>query len=132
MLGGSGARTRSCAGTTRATYRPPRLSRYSVAHAHSRTADPNRFAPVVRGTGVMPSPNRHYHGWRAQLPGRAAAEITARRVDQRRRERAEGVLVGSPTLYSAERVRGAPAACHLASFIIESLLGAQFRRRSNG
>ena len=81
-------------------HRPPRLSRYSVAHAQARTTDPT----VAGRWSALPAPEPD-STLRAHLPGRAAVE-PPRRADQGRGDRRGRAGRIRHALQGADRVRG--------------------------
>ncbi|MGO9929634.1 MAG: ATP-dependent helicase, partial [Mycobacterium sp.] len=116
MLGGAGTRKRSA--PAHRAHRPPRLSRYSVAHAQSRTID-----PAVSGRwSALPAPEpdstprAHYQ-----------AELLLNRhgVLTRGAVAAEGVPGGFATLYKVLSTFEEAGRCQRGYFV-ESLGGAQF------
>lgn len=117
VLGGvPGARKRSA--TAHRGHRPPRLSRFSVAHAQARAADPT----VAGRWSALPPPEpdstlrAHYH-----------AELLLNRhgVLTKGAAAAEGVPGGFATLYKVLSVFEEAGRCQRGYFV-ESLGGAQF------
>ena len=114
-LGGGGARKRSTAAPRR---RPPRLSRYSVAHAQSRSIDPT----VAGRWSALPMPEpdstvrAHYQ---AELLLNRYGVLTKGAVA------AEGVPGGFATLYKVLSTFEDAGRCQRGYFV-ESLGGAQF------
>ncbi|VBA35852.1 putative ATP-dependent RNA helicase YfmL [Mycobacterium attenuatum] len=117
ILGGApGARKRSA--PAHRGHRPPRLSRYSVAHAQARAADPT----VAGRWSALPTPEpdstlqAHYH-----------AELLLNRhgVLTKGAAAAEGVPGGFATLYKVLSAFEEAGRCQRGYFV-ESLGGAQF------
>jgi ATP-dependent helicase Lhr and Lhr-like helicase len=114
--GGAGARKRSA--PAHRGRRPPRLSSYSVAHAHARAGDP----AVAGRWSALPAPEpdstlrAHYH-----------AELLLNRhgVLTRGAVAAEGVPGGFATLYKVLSAFEDAGRCQRGYFV-ESLGGAQF------
>ncbi len=116
MLGGSGARKRSA--PAHRAHRPPRLSRYSVAHAQSRTAEPT----VAGRWSALPSSEPD-----STLRAHYQAELLLNRhgVLTKGAVAAEGVPGGFATLYKVLSGFEDAGRCQRGYFI-ESLGGAQF------
>ncbi|KZS64872.1 ATP-dependent helicase [Mycobacterium kansasii] len=114
--GGPGSRKRSA--PAHRGHRPPRLSRYSVAHAQARAADPT----VAGRWSALPPPEpdstlrAHYH-----------AELLLNRhgVLTKGAAAAEGVPGGFATLYKVLSAFEEAGRCQRGYFV-ESLGGAQF------
>ncbi len=116
MLGGAGTRKRSA--PAHRAHRPPRLSRYSVAHAQSRTID-----PAVSGRwSALPPPEPD-----STLRAHYQAELLLNRhgVLTRGAVAAEGVPGGFATLYKVLSTFEEAGRCQRGYFV-ESLGGAQF------
>lgn len=116
LLGAVGARKRSA--PAHRTHRPPRLSRYSVAHAQSRSTDPT----VAGRWSVLPAPEPD-----STLRAHAQAELLLSRhgVLTRGAVTAEGVPGGFATLYKVLSTFEEAGRCQRGYFV-ESLGGAQF------
>jgi ATP-dependent Lhr-like helicase len=116
MLGGAGARKRSA--PAHRTRRPPRLSRYSVAHPQSRSADPT----VAGRWSALPPPEPD-----STLRAHFQAELLLNRhgVLTRGAVTAEGVPGGFATLYKVLSTFEETGRCQRGYFV-ESLGGAQF------
>nr|WP_208852600.1 ATP-dependent helicase [Mycobacterium timonense] len=119
-LGGAGARkrTRPSQPAHRLSQRPPRLSRYSVAHAQSRPADPT----VAGRWSILPAPEPD-----STLRAHYQAELLLGRhgVLTRGAVSTEGVPGGFATLYKVLSTFEDAGRCQRGYFI-ESLGGAQF------
>ena len=115
-LGGVGTRKRSAA--AHRAHRPPRLSRYSVAHAQHRAADPT----VAGRWSVLPAPEPD-----STLCAHYQAELLLNRhgVLTRGAVAAEGIPGGFATLYKVLSTFEDAGRCQRGYFI-ESLGGAQF------
>jgi ATP-dependent helicase Lhr and Lhr-like helicase len=113
MLGGGGARRRSAP-----AHRPPRLSRYSVAHAQHRAADPT----VAGRWSALPAPEPD-----STVRAHYQAELLLGRhgVLTRGAVAAEGVTGGFATLYKVLSSFEEAGRCQRGYFV-ESLGGAQF------
>ncbi|TAM72808.1 MAG: ATP-dependent helicase [Mycobacterium sp.] len=119
ILGGTGTRTRARPSQpAHRSHRPPRLSRYSVAHAQSRPADP----AVAGRWSVLPAPEPD-----STLRAHYQAELLLGRhgVLTRGAVAAEGVAGGFATLYKVLSTFEDAGRCQRGYFI-ESLGGAQF------
>jgi len=116
LLGGAGARKRSA--PAHRSHRPPRLSRYSVAHAQSRSTDPS----VAGRWSALPAPEPD-----STLRAHYQAELLLSRhgVVTRGAVAAEGVPGGFATLYKVLSGFEDAGRCQRGYFI-ESLGGAQF------
>lgn len=116
LLGGSGARKR--AQPAHRSHRPPRLSRYSVAHATARTADPT----VAGRWSLLPVPEPD-----STLRAHFQAELLLNRhgVLTKGAAAAEGVPGGFATLYKVLSAFEDAGRCQRGYFV-ESLGGAQF------
>ncbi|WP_372494631.1 ATP-dependent helicase [Mycobacterium colombiense] len=116
LLAGSGARRRSA--PAHRSHRPPRLSRYSVAHPQSRPADPT----VAGRWSILPAPEPD-----STLRAHYQAELLLGRhgVLTRGAVTAEGVPGGFATLYKVLSTFEDAGRCQRGYFI-ESLGGAQF------
>lgn len=116
LLGGTGSRKRSA--PAHRSHRPPRLSRYSVAHPHSRPADPT----VAGRWSILPAPEPD-----STLRAHYQAELLLARhgVLTRGAVAAEGVPGGFATLYKVLSTFEDAGRCQRGYFI-ESLGGAQF------
>ncbi|OBH39740.1 ATP-dependent helicase [Mycobacterium intracellulare] len=116
VLGGAGARKRSA--PAHRAQRPPRLSRYSVAHAQSRPADPT----VAGRWSILAAPEPD-----STLRAHYQAELLLGRhgVLTRGAVAAEGVPGGFATLYKVLSAFEDAGRCQRGYFI-ESLGGAQF------
>ncbi|MDT5350994.1 MAG: ATP-dependent helicase Lhr and Lhr-like helicase, partial [Mycobacterium sp.] len=116
MLGGSGARKRSA--PAHRAHRPPRLSRYSVAHAQTRVAEPT----VAGRWSALPYPEPD-----STLRAHYQAEVLLNRhgVLTKGAVAAEGVPGGFATLYKVLSGFEDAGRCQRGYFI-ESLGGAQF------
>ena len=114
--GGAGARKRST--PAHQAHRPPRLSRYSVAHAQSRTADPT----VAGRWSALPAPEPD-----STLRAHYQAELLLNRhgVLTRGAVAAEGIPGGFATLYKVLSTFEDAGRCQRGYFV-ESLGGAQF------
>ncbi|HUH69913.1 MAG TPA: ATP-dependent helicase [Mycobacterium sp.] len=114
--GGAGARRRST--PAHRAHRPPRLSRYSVAHAQSRTADPT----VAGRWSALPAPEPD-----STLRAHYQAELLLNRhgVLTRGAVAAEGIPGGFATLYKVLSTFEDAGRCQRGYFV-ESLGGAQF------
>ncbi|UGT90438.1 ATP-dependent helicase [Mycobacterium ostraviense] len=114
--GGPGARNRSS--PAHRGHRPPRLSRYSVAHAQARAADPT----VAGRWSVLPPPEpdstlrAHYH---------AELLLSRHGVLTKGAAAAEGEPGGFATLYKVLSAFEEAGRCQRGYFV-ESLGGAQF------
>jgi ATP-dependent Lhr-like helicase len=116
VLGGTGTRKRSA--PAHRAHRPPRLSRYSVAHAQHRTAD-----PIVAGRwSALPAPEPD-----STVRAHYQAELLLNRhgVLTRGAVTAEGVPGGFATLYKVLSAFEEAGRCQRGYFV-ESLGGAQF------
>lgn len=116
VLGGVGSRKRSA--PAHRSHRPPRLSRYSVAHAQSRPADPT----VAGRWSALPPPEpdstvRAHH--QAELLLGRHGVLTKGAVA------AEGIAGGFATLYKVLSTFEEAGRCQRGYFV-ESLGGAQF------
>ncbi|OBG98165.1 ATP-dependent helicase [Mycobacterium sp. E3251] len=116
MLGGVGNRKR--AAPAHRSHRPPRLSRYSVAHAQSRPADPT----VAGRWSALPPPEPD-----STVRAHYQAELLLGRhgVLTRGAVAAEGVTGGFATLYKVLSTFEEAGRCQRGYFV-ESLGGAQF------
>lgn len=116
VLGGAGARKRSA--PAHRSQRPPRLSRYSVAHAQSRPADPT----VAGRWSILAAPEPD-----STLRAHYQAELLLGRhgVLTRGAVATEGVPGGFATLYKVLSAFEDAGRCQRGYFI-ESLGGAQF------
>ncbi|OBF78605.1 ATP-dependent helicase [Mycobacterium sp. 852002-51613_SCH5001154] len=116
MLGGVGNRKRSA--PAHRSHRPPRLSRYSVAHAQSRPADPT----VAGRWSALPPPEPD-----STVRAHYQAELLLGRhgVLTRGAVAAEGVTGGFATLYKVLSTFEEAGRCQRGYFV-ESLGGAQF------
>lgn len=116
LLGGSGTRKR--AQPAHRSHRPPRLSRYSVAHATARTADPT----VAGRWSLLPVPEPD-----STLRAHFQAELLLNRhgVLTKGAAAAEGVPGGFATLYKVLSAFEDAGRCQRGYFV-ESLGGAQF------
>lgn len=116
ILGGTGSRKRSQ--PAHRSHRPPRLSRYSVAHAHARPADPT----VAGRWSILPAPEPD-----STLRAHYQAELLLGRhgVLTRGAVSTEGVPGGFATLYKVLSSFEDAGRCQRGYFI-ESLGGAQF------
>ncbi|OBI24343.1 ATP-dependent helicase [Mycobacterium sp. E2497] len=116
VLGGAGSRKRSA--PAHRSHRPPRLSRYSVAHAHSRPADPT----VAGRWSALPVPEPD-----STVRAHYQAELLLGRhgVLTRGAVAAEGVTGGFATLYKVLSTFEEAGRCQRGYFV-ESLGGAQF------
>lgn len=114
--GGQGARKRSA--PAHRTQRPPRLSRYSVAHAAARAADPT----VAGRWSALPSPEPD-----STLRAHHQAEVLLNRhgVLTKGAVAAEGVPGGFATVYKVLSAFEEAGKCQRGYFV-ESLGGAQF------
>ncbi|MEB4211555.1 ATP-dependent helicase [Mycobacterium sp. 94-17] len=116
LLGGT--RTRRRSPPAHRSHRPPRLSRYSIAHPQSRPADPT----VAGRWSILPAPEpdstvrAHYH---------AELLLSRHGVLTRGAVTAEGVPGGFATLYKVLSTFEDAGRCQRGYFI-ESLGGAQF------
>ncbi|HYB80623.1 MAG TPA: ATP-dependent helicase, partial [Mycobacterium sp.] len=116
IIGGAGTRKRSA--PAHRSRRPPRLSRYSVAHAQSRPAD-----PTVSGRwSALPAPEPD-----STLRAHYQAELLLSRhgVLTRGAVAAEGTPGGFATLYKVLSAFEDAGRCQRGYFV-ESLGGAQF------
>ena len=101
LSGGPGARKRSAPAHRQGRgRRPPRLSRYSVAHAQSRAADPT----VAGRWSALPTPEPDSTA-AGPSPSRAAAEPPWR-ADQGRGDRRRGAGRIRHAVQGADRLRG--------------------------
>lgn len=119
LSGGPGARKRSAPAHRQGRgKRPPRLSRYSVAHAQSRAADPT----VAGRWSALPTPEPD-----STLRAHHQAELLLNRhgVLTRGAVTAEGVPGGFATLYKVLTGFEDAGRCQRGYFV-ESLGGAQF------
>jgi ATP-dependent Lhr-like helicase len=116
LLGGAGTRKRSA--PAHRSHRPPRLSRYSVAHPHSRPADPT----VAGRWSILPAPEAD-----STLRAHYQAELLLGRhgVLTRGAVTTEGVPGGFATLYKVLSTFEDAGRCQRGYFV-ESLGGAQF------
>ncbi|MGD1240892.1 ATP-dependent helicase [Mycobacterium seoulense] len=116
VLGGVGSRRRSA--PAHRSHRPPRLSRYSVAHAQSRPADPT----VAGRWSALPAPEPD-----STVRAHYQAELLLGRhgVLTRGAVAAEGVTGGFATLYKVLSGFEETGRCQRGYFV-ESLGGAQF------
>ena len=116
MLGGAGARKRSA--PAHRAHRPPRQSRYSVAHPAARSVDPT----VAGRWSVLPAPEPD-----STLRAHYQAELLLGRhgVLTRGAVTAEGVPGGFATLYKVLSTFEEAGRCQRGYFV-ESLGGAQF------
>ncbi|OBI95298.1 ATP-dependent helicase [Mycobacterium sp. 1465703.0] len=116
LLGGTGTRRRSA--SAHRSHRPPRLSRYSVAHPQARPADPT----VAGRWSILPVPEPD-----STLRAHYQAELLLGRhgVLTRGAVTAEGVPGGFATLYKVLSTFEDAGRCQRGYFI-ESLGGAQF------
>lgn len=116
LLGGGGTRRRSA--PAHRAQRPPRLSRYSVAHPQARPADPT----VAGRWSVLPPPEPD-----STVRAHFQAELLLGRhgVLTRGAVAAEGVAGGFATLYKVLSTFEDAGRCQRGYFI-ESLGGAQF------
>ncbi|OBI12221.1 ATP-dependent helicase [Mycobacterium sp. E2327] len=116
LLTGAGARKRSA--PAHRTRRPPRLSRYSVAHAQHRSTDP----AVAGRWSALPAPEPD-----STLRAHYQAELLLGRhgVLTRGAVAAEGVPGGFATLYKVLSTFEEAGRCQRGYFV-ESLGGAQF------
>ncbi len=116
LLTGTGARKRSA--PAHRTRRPPRLSRYSVAHPHARTTDPT----VAGRWSALPAPEPD-----STLRAHYQAELLLSRhgVLTRGAVAAESVPGGFATLYKVLSTFEDAGRCQRGYFV-ESLGGAQF------
>ncbi len=117
MLGG-GPGTRKRSAPAHRGHRPPRLSRYSVAHAQARTADPT----VAGRWSALPLPEPD-----STLRAHYQAELLLNRhgVLTKGAVAAEGVPGGFATLYKVLSAFEDAGRCQRGYFV-ESLGGAQF------
>ncbi|MCV7401849.1 ATP-dependent helicase [Mycobacterium fragae] len=120
ISGGPGARGRATPAHRlgRGARRPPRLSRYSVAHAQTRTSDPT----VAGRWSALPAPEPD-----STLRAHYQAELLLNRhgVLTRGAVAAEGVPGGFATLYKVLTAFEDAGRCQRGYFV-ESLGGAQF------
>src|SRR6202012_5665648 len=116
MLGGSGARKRSA--PAHRTHRPPRLSRYSVAHAQTRTAEPTVAGRWSALPAAEPDSTLRAH-YQAELLLNRHGVLTKGAVA------AEGVPGGFAHLYKVLTAFEDAGRCQRGYFV-ESLGGAQF------
>jgi ATP-dependent helicase Lhr and Lhr-like helicase len=116
MLGGAGARKRSA--PAHRSHRPPRLSRYSLAHPTSRSTDPT----VAGRWSALPAPEPD-----STLRATYQAELLLNRhgVLTRGAVTAEGVPGGFAMLYKVLSTFEESGRCQRGYFV-ESLGGAQF------
>ncbi|OBH90483.1 ATP-dependent helicase [Mycobacterium sp. E2733] len=116
VLGGVGSRKRSA--PAHRSHRPPRLSRYRVAHAQSRPADPT----VAGRWSALPPPEPD-----STVRAHYQAELLLGRhgVLTRGAVAAEGVTGGFATLYKVLSTFEEAGRCQRGYFV-ESLGGAQF------
>ncbi|MCV7050714.1 ATP-dependent helicase, partial [Mycobacterium heidelbergense] len=116
LLTGAGARKRSA--PAHRTRRPPRLSRYSVAHAQHRATDPT----VAGRWSALPAPEPD-----STVRAHYQAELLLNRhgVLTRGAVTAEGVPGGFATLYKVLSTFEEAGRCQRGYFV-ESLGGAQF------
>jgi ATP-dependent Lhr-like helicase len=116
LLGGAGTRKRSA--PAHRGRRPPRLSRYSVAHPQSRSIEPT----VAGRWSALPGPEPD-----STLRAHYQAELLLNRhgVLTRGAVTAEGVPGGFATLYKVLRTFEDAGRCQRGYFV-ESLGGAQF------
>ncbi|OBB64873.1 ATP-dependent helicase [Mycobacterium sp. 852014-50255_SCH5639931] len=116
MLGGVGNRKRSA--PAHRSHRPPRLSRYSVAHAQSRPTDPT----VAGRWSALPPPEPD-----STVRAHYQAELLLGRhgVLTRGAVAAEGITGGFATLYKVLSTFEEAGRCQRGYFV-ESLGGAQF------
>ncbi|OBF64388.1 ATP-dependent helicase [Mycobacterium sp. 852002-51971_SCH5477799-a] len=116
LLGGTGTRKRSA--PAHRSHRPPRLSRYSVAHPQARPADPT----VAGRWSILPAPEPD-----GTLRAHHQAELLLGRhgVLTRGAVTTEGVPGGFATLYKVLSTFEDAGRCQRGYFI-ESLGGAQF------
>jgi ATP-dependent Lhr-like helicase len=116
LLGGAGARKRSA--PAHRTHRPPRLSRYSVAHAQHRSTNPT----VAGRWSALPAPEPD-----STVRAHYQAELLLNRhgVLTRGAVAAEGVPGGFATLYKVLSTFEEAGRCQRGYFV-ESLGGAQF------
>ncbi|GKU70081.1 Lhr family ATP-dependent helicase, partial [Mycobacterium montefiorense] len=116
LLTGTGARNRST--PAHRTRRPPRLSRYSVAHPHARTTDPT----VAGRWSALPTPEPD-----STLRAHYQAELLLNRhgVLTRGAVASENVPGGFATLYKVLSTFEEAGRCQRGYFV-ESLGGAQF------
>lgn len=116
VLGGAGARKRSA--PAHRTQRPPRLSRYSVAHAQHRSTDPT----VAGRWSVVAAPEPD-----STVRAHYQAELLLNRhgVLTRGAVAAEGVPGGFATIYKVLSTLEEAGRCQRGYFV-ESLGGAQF------
>ncbi|OBF03495.1 ATP-dependent helicase [Mycobacterium sp. ACS4054] len=116
VLGGAGSRKRSA--PAHRSHRPPRLSRYSVAHAQSRPSDPT----VAGRWSALPVPEPD-----STMRAHYQAELLLGRhgVLTRGAVTAEGVTGGFATLYKVLSTFEEAGRCQRGYFV-ESLGGAQF------
>jgi ATP-dependent Lhr-like helicase len=113
-----GGRTRKRSAPAHRSHRPPRLSRYSVAHPQSRPADPS----VAGRWSALPNPEPD-----STLRAHYQAELLLSRhgVLTRGAVGAEGIPGGFATLYKVLSTFEDAGRCQRGYFI-ESLGGAQF------
>jgi ATP-dependent helicase Lhr and Lhr-like helicase len=116
VLGGTGSRKRST--PAHRTHRPPRLSRYSIAHVQHRTTDPT----VAGRWSALPAPEPD-----STVRAHYQAELLLNRhgVLTRGAVTAEGVPGGFATLYKVLSTFEEAGRCQRGYFV-ESLGGAQF------
>ncbi|HWS93431.1 MAG TPA: ATP-dependent helicase, partial [Mycobacterium sp.] len=116
LLGGTGTRKRSA--PAHRGRRPPRLSRYSVAHPQSRSTDPT----VAGRWSLLPAPEPD-----STLRAHYQAELLLNRhgVLTKGAVAAEGVPGGFATLYKVLSTFEEAGRCQRGYFV-ESLGGAQF------
>jgi ATP-dependent Lhr-like helicase len=123
LSGGPGARKRSAPAHRQGRgRRPPRLSRYSVAHAQARAADPT----VAGRWSALPTPESD-----STVRAHHQAELLLSRhgVLTRGAVTAEGVLGGFAALYKVLTAFEDAGRCQRGYFV-ESLGGAQFAAAS--
>jgi ATP-dependent Lhr-like helicase len=116
VLGGAGTRKRSA--PAHRAHRPPRLSRYSVAHAQHRTTDPTVAGRWSALLAPEPDSTVRAH-YQAELLLNRHGVLTRGAVT------AEGVPGGFATLYKVLSTFEEAGRCQRGYFV-ESLGGAQF------
>ncbi|HWF28571.1 MAG TPA: ATP-dependent helicase [Mycobacterium sp.] len=116
VLGGTGTRKRSA--PAHRAHRPPRLSRYSVAHAQHRTTDPTVAGRWSAPPAPEPDSTVRVH-YQAELLLNRHGVLTRGAVT------AEGVPGGFATLYKVLSTFEEAGRCQRGYFV-ESLGGAQF------
>ncbi|MGE2816895.1 ATP-dependent helicase [Mycobacterium heidelbergense] len=116
VLGGTGTRKRSA--PAHRAHRPPRLSRYSVAHAQHRPADPTVAGRWSALSAPEPDSTVRAH-YQAELLLNRHGVLTRGAVA------AEGVAGGFATLYKVLSTFEEAGRCQRGYFV-ESLGGAQF------